>query len=138
LSIGMFLMGVAFCFWFAMPMILDFLLSWNRALKVVPQIRLSEWVTFVILLPLVFGICFQLPLIMLFLERIDIFEVSDYRSRRRIAIFLMAVATFLLCPGGDVGTFAVMFVPMIVLYELGIILCSVWKSKRPFEEPATS
>jgi sec-independent protein translocase protein TatC len=138
MSIGMFIVGVAFCFYLALPMILDFLLSWNTWLKVAPQIVLSDWVTFVILLPLVFGLCFELPLVMLFLERIDVFDVADYRSRRRIAIFLMAVLTLLLCPGGDVGTFLVMFIPMLILYELGIILCAVWKAKRPFEEPAAS
>ena len=74
LSIGLFLAGVFFAFYLALPLVLDFLLGFNRWLGVVPQIRLSEWVSFVILLPVMFGISFQLPLIMLFLERIGIFR----------------------------------------------------------------
>ena len=72
MSIGLFLTGVLFAFYLALPLVLDFLLGFNRLLGVVPQIQLSEWVSFVILLPVMFGISFQLPLIMLFLERLGI------------------------------------------------------------------
>ena len=138
LSIGLFLGGVLFCFFMALPLLLDFLLGYNRWLGVVPQIRLSEWVSFVILLPLMFGICFQLPLVMLFLERIGIFTVSDYRSRRRLAIFVMAVSSMVINPGGDVGSMALLFVPLVILYEFGILLCGFWKTRGPFEEVATA
>jgi len=138
LSIGLFLGGVLFAFYLALPLVLDFLLSYNRWLGVVPQIRLSEWVSFVILLPVMFGISFQLPLVMLFLERIGIFGASDYRSRRRLAIFAMAVAAMVLSPGGDVGTMTLMFIPLVILYEFGILLCGRWKTNQPFEEPAMS
>jgi sec-independent protein translocase protein TatC len=132
LSIGLFLLGAVFCFYLALPLVLDFLLSYNRWLKVVPQIRLSEWVSFVILLPLMFGVSFQLPLVMLFLERINIFQASDYRTRRRLAIFVIFIAAMLLSPGGDPGTMMLMFIPLVLLYELGIVLCDVWK-KAPLE-----
>jgi sec-independent protein translocase protein TatC len=136
LSVGLFLLGVFFAFYLALPMVLDFLLSFNRWLGVVPQIRLSEWVSFVILLPVMFGVSFQLPLIMLFVERIGIVGIDDFRSRRRLAIFAIAVASMMLSPGGDIGTMLLMFVPLVILYEFGILLCSHWKTERPFDEPA--
>ena len=138
LSIGLFLLGVFFAFYLVLPLVLDFLLGFNRWLGVVPQIRLSEWVSFVILLPVMFGISFQLPLVMLFLERIGIFGVSDYRSRRRLAVFAIAVASMMLSPGGDVGTMMLMFIPLVILYEFGIILCGYGKPNGPFEEAAMS
>jgi sec-independent protein translocase protein TatC len=138
LSLGLFLGGVFFCFFLALPLLLDFLLSYNSWLGVVPTIRLSEWVSFVILLPLMFGICFQLPLIMLFLERIGIFSVSDYRSRRRLAIFVMAVTSMVVNPGGDMGSMALLFVPLVILYEFGIVLCGFWRTPGPFEEAAAT
>jgi sec-independent protein translocase protein TatC len=134
LSIGLFLLGVFFAFYLALPLVLDFLLGFNRWLGVVPQIRLSEWVSFVILLPVMFGISFQLPLVMLFLERIGIFGTDDYRSRRRLAVFAIAVASMVLSPGGDLGTMMLMFIPLVILYEFGIILCGYWRPDRPFEE----
>jgi sec-independent protein translocase protein TatC len=138
MSVGLFLTGVLFAFYLALPMVLDFLLSFNRWLGVVPTIRLSEWVSFVILLPVMFGLSFQLPLVMLFFERIGIFQIDDYRSRRRLAVFAMAVASMVLSPGGDVGTMMLMFIPLVILYEFGIILCGYWKPGRPFEEGAMS
>ena len=138
MSLGLFLGGVGFCFFLALPLLLDFLLSYNRWLGVVPQIRLSEWVSFVILLPLMFGICFQLPLVMLFLERIGIFGVDDYRTRRRLAVFVMAVGSMVVNPGGDIGSMALLFVPLVILYEFGIILCGFRKTQGPFEETAAT
>ncbi len=135
LSVGLFLLGVVFAFYLALPLVLDFLLGFNRWLGVVPKIRLSEWVSFVILLPVMFGVSFQLPLVMLFLERIGIVAVTDYRSRRRLAVFAIAVASMVLSPGGDIGTMLLMFVPLVILYEFGILLCAHWKTSEPFEEP---
>jgi len=138
MSIGLFLGGVTFCFFLALPILLDFLLSYNRWLGVVPTIRLSEWVTFVILLPVMFGLSFQLPLVMLFLERIGIFTATDYRTRRRLAIFVMAVGSMIINPGGDIGSMLLLFIPLVILYEFGILLCGFWKTQGPFEEVATT
>lgn len=138
MSVGLFLLGVVFAFYLALPLVLDFLLGFNRWLGVVPKIRLSEWVSFVILLPVMFGVSFQLPLVMLFVERIGIITVENYRSRRRLAIFAIAVASMVLSPGGDMGTMILMFVPLVILYEFGILLCDRWKTTEPFEEPAAS
>jgi sec-independent protein translocase protein TatC len=135
MSLGLFLGGVLFCFYLALPLLLDFLLSYNTWLGVTATIRLSEWVGFVILLPLMFGICFQLPLVMLFLERINLFQVADYRARRRLAIFVMVVVSMVVNPGGDIGSLLLLFVPLVILYEFGILLCDFWKRQDPFEEP---
>ncbi len=75
---------------------------------------------------------------MLFLERIGIFSVSDYRSRRRMAIFVMAVTSMVVNPGGDMGSMALLFVPLVILYEFGIVLCGFWRTPGPFEEAAAT
>ena len=54
-----------------------------------PTLRLSEWMSFATILPLVFGLAFQTPLIMLFLERIGIFTVDDFRAKRKISILII-------------------------------------------------
>jgi sec-independent protein translocase protein TatC len=138
MSLGLFLGGVFFCFFLALPLLLDFLLSYNTWLGVTATIRLSEWVGFVILLPLMFGICFQLPLVMLFLERINLFQVTDYRARRRLAIFVMVVVSMVVNPGGDIGSLLLLFIPLVILYEFGILLCDFWKRQDPFGEAAAT
>jgi sec-independent protein translocase protein TatC len=136
MSLGLFLFGSCFCFYLALPLVLDFLLSYNRWLDLVPQLRISEWMNFVLLLPLTFGISFQLPLIMLFLDRIRIFKAEDYRQRRRLAIFIIAIAATLLSPGQDPGTMMLMFIPLVILYEFGILLCKFRPAKQSMEELA--
>ncbi|WP_165245344.1 twin-arginine translocase subunit TatC [Paludisphaera soli] len=121
-SLGLFMGGVALCFWFVLPLTLAFLLDFNVWLGVAPTLRLSEWMSFATMLPLVFGIAFQTPLVMLFLQRIGIFTVDDYRSKRKFAILIITIAAAVLTPGQDPISMSLLAAPMILLYELGIIL----------------
>ena len=133
LSLGLFLAGAAFCFFLVFPFVLDFLLHFNLRMGVTPQIRLSEWITFAITLPLMFGLSFQLPLVMLFLERIGVFEAESYRSSRRMAILVIAVISMLMTPADPMSMLLMMF-PLLGLYELGILMCHMQPSRRtPFE-----
>ena len=137
LSLTLFAVGAVFCFYAVFPFVLDFLLGFNKMMGVQPQIRLSEWISFAIMLPVMFGLSFQLPLVMLFMERISIFEAKDYRERRRMAILIISIVSMLMTPA-DPMSMVMMMIPLIVLYELGIFMCSVRSTaKTPFEaEPA--
>ena len=77
------------CFFGVLPVTLSFLLEFNVWLGIEPTLRLVDWMSFATILPLVFGLCFQTPLIMLFLERIGIFTVEDFRAKRKIAILII-------------------------------------------------
>ena len=133
MSLGLFLGGAIFCFLLVFPFVLDFLLSFNKWLGVTPQVRLSEWISFALLLPLMFGLSFQLPLVMLFLERISIFTVQAYREKRRMAILVIAIISMFLTPA-DPMSMMLMMVPLVVLYQLGIFMCGFSpKHQSPFE-----
>ena len=129
MSIGLFLAGVFLCFGFVLPITLGFLLQFNVWLGVAPTLRLSEWMSFATVLPLVFGIAFQTPLVMLFLERIGIFTVDDFRAKRKFSILVITVAAAILTPGQDPFSMLLLAIPMILLYELGIILIGYRKKK---------
>ena len=130
-SLGLFVGGALFCFYFVFPFILNFLLGYNKVLGVQPQIRLSDWVSFALMLPIMFGLSFQLPLVMMFLERIGIFEVQVYRDKRRFAVLVIAFLAMILTPAEPVSMM-MMMCPMIALYELGILLCQYRIQNRPF------
>lgn len=134
ISIFLFLGGAMFCFYAVFPFVLNFLLGFNKLLGVNPQIRLSEWISFAITLPLMFGLSFQLPLIMLFLERISIFTVKDYHEKRRMAILIISIISMLMTPA-DPMSMILMMLPLILLYELGILMCKYFPSATasPFE-----
>jgi sec-independent protein translocase protein TatC len=130
-SLGLFLGGVFLCFFLVLPYTLKFLLDFNVWLGIEPNLRITDWISFATILPLVFGICFQTPLVMLLLERIGIFTVADFRSKRRYAILIMMVAAAVITPTGDPFTMLVLAVPMIALYELGILMIGSRRSDVP-------
>jgi sec-independent protein translocase protein TatC len=99
-----------------------FLLQFNFWLGIEPTMRITDWMSFATILPVVFGVCFQTPLVMLFLERVGIFTYDDFRSKRRMAILIMVIAAAILTPGPDVFSQLALAVPMVGLYELGLIL----------------
>jgi sec-independent protein translocase protein TatC len=121
-SLGLFLTGVFLCFLFVLPVTLKFLLQFNVWLGVAPTLRLSEWMGFATILPLIFGVSFQTPLVMLLVERIGIFTVEDFRSKRKMAILVITVAAAVLTPGQDPFSMLLLACPMILLYELGILM----------------
>ncbi len=135
ISIFLFLGGALFCFYAVFPFVLNFLLSFNKLLGVNPQIRLSEWISFAVTLPVMFGLSFQLPLVMLFMERISIFTINDYHEKRRMAILIIAIISMLMTPA-DPMSMVLMMMPLILLYELGIVMCKFFPSANasPFED----
>ncbi len=132
MSMVLFIVGVLFCFYLVFPFVLRFLLGFNEMLKIQPQIRLSEWISFAVTLPLLFGVSFQLPLVMLFMERLSIFEAGDYREKRRMAVLVIAILSMFLTPADPVSML-MMMIPLVLLYELGIWLCQMSPPKSPFE-----
>lgn len=130
-SLGLFLGGVMLCFFLVLPFTLKFLLEFNVWLNIEPSLRINEWMSFATMLPLIFGICFQTPLVMLLLERIGIFTAQDFRSKRKFAILIIVVAAAAITPTGDPFTLALLAVPMYALYELGIRLIRVRNEEAP-------
>ena len=131
-SIALFLAGAALAFFAVMGLVLDFLFPFYARLGIDPDMRIGEWLNFVLFLPVGFGVSFQLPLVMLFLERIGVFSVPTYLEKWRIAVMVIAVLSMLLTPA-DPGSMLMMCIPLTILYFGGIALCKYLpKRKTPF------
>lgn len=128
ISIGLFLAGAATAFFFVFQPVLKYLLYFNEMMHIDPDIRIGEWLTFALLLPIGFGISFQLPLVMLFLERIGIFTVENYLAKWRVAILAIFVIAMVLTPA-EPTSMLLMAIPLCFLYYLGIGLCKLWPRK---------
>ena len=136
MSIILFLGGVTFCFYAVLPTVLDFLLGYNTGMGLTAQIRISEWISFAVMLPLMFGISFQLPLAMLFLSKINVIQVEVFIAQWKIAVLAIAIISMVLTPTPDPMTMMMMMTPLLVLYALGIALCKWSAPKSPLGEPA--
>lgn len=139
MSLVLFFGGAIFCFFAVIPFVLNFLFDFNIWLDITIQPRLTEYVSFIVILPVMFGISFQLPLVMLFLERINVFDVKVFREKRRLAILAIAFISMILTPSDPVSMM-LMMIPLCLLYEFGIILCT-WQpqsKENPFADGKTT
>ncbi len=136
ISIVLFGAGVLLAFFFVFQPVLGFLFSFNRSMGIAPEMRINEWLSFVMFLPLGFGIAFQLPLVMLFMNRIGLFQVEDYLKKWRVAVMIIFVLAMFLTPADPISML-LLAVPLSILYFTGIAMCK-WmpRSENPFGEDA--
>lgn len=130
IGLGLFIGGALLAFFFAFQPLLDFMLWYYERTETQPDLRLSDWVSFVLMMPLGFGLSFQLPLVMLLLERIGIFSIESYWSKWKVAIIVITVMSMILTPSPDPYSMLLMGVPLVGLYFGGIWLCKVAPGKR--------
>jgi sec-independent protein translocase protein TatC len=122
LSVILFVSGVSLAFFVIFRLVIGFLLTYNIGLDIDIAPRLNEYVSFALFLPLGFGVAFQLPIVMLALNRFGILSVEMYLSKWRMAVLVIALVSMILTPA-DVYSMLGLFIPLTFLYFLGILLC---------------
>jgi sec-independent protein translocase protein TatC len=96
--------------------------------------RADDYLDFVGFTALIFGIAFQLPMVILILAQIDIVQTQTFRNVRKFAYFGILIAAVIVAPSGDAMTLAFLFVPLVLLYEVGIILAAIATRGRPQDD----
>ncbi|HSK50197.1 MAG TPA: twin-arginine translocase subunit TatC [Solirubrobacterales bacterium] len=130
----LFLAGLAFAYFIVMPAALNFLLGFNEG-QFNTQVRARDYYGFFALTEIACGILFQLPLAILALTRLGIVEVEQLSTNRRYAYLAIAVLAAML-PGVDPISMLIEMVPLLVLYELSILLARAFG--RPRESGGTA
>jgi sec-independent protein translocase protein TatC len=121
-SLALFIAGVVMCELWVIPQAVKYLLEFNDWIGMEVELRLNEWLSFAIWTPLLFGLAFQTPLVMMFLAKTHIVTVDMLKRQRRIAWFLIAVLAVIVTPSPDPFTYCITWIPLWALYELGILL----------------
>ena len=129
-AFGLFLTGVAFAYYVALPPALDFLLNFNTDLAS-PNIRIGSYIDFVTRLLFWTGVTFQIPIIVMYLALFSIVRAGQLVRWWRYAVVLIAVVAAIVTPTIDPVTMSLVMAPMIVLYFLGIILAFIVQPRRP-------
>jgi len=125
----LFIGGVLFGYFLALPPAFRFFVEFSTDfLK--PMITLKEYLALSLKLLLVFGLVFELPVLIFFMARIGIVTAKMLAKQRRYAILIIFIAAAILTPSPDAITQCIMAVPMILLYEVGILLAKVAEKKR--------
>jgi len=121
-SVGLFLSGVAFCFYLVVPLGMYFLATAISLERARLTLGLQNYFTFLSTMCLAMGLVFQLPIVMIFASRIGVVEPRTYsKYRGHFLIAALFVAAFL-TPGPDVYSQVLMTIPMLVLYEIGALV----------------
>jgi sec-independent protein translocase protein TatC len=124
-SVFLFMGGCVLCQFLVMPTAVSAMLSFYEWINIDPDLRLNEWLGFAIVMPLVFGLSFQTPLVMLFLNRIGVFGWEVYLAKWRYALFILAIFSAVITPSTDVISMLWLFVPTFGLYMVGVLLCYI-------------
>jgi len=117
----LFYSGAAFCYFITLPFGINFLLDFQTE-QLRPIISISEFVSFVSIFVLAFGLIFELPIFMIFMAKIKILPRSFFEKNRRYAALVISVTAALLTPTPDVFNMLLMGIPLYMLYEVGIIV----------------
>jgi sec-independent protein translocase protein TatC len=134
----LFLTGVAFAYFVVMPAAVKFLLGFNDAQFNI-QVRARDYYSFFSTTMLAGGIVFEMPLAILAVTRLGIVRVEQLRSNRRYAYLIIAVVAAAL-PGVDPVSMLIEMVPLLLLYELSILLARAFgtpKAAGAMGEPST-
>ena len=123
----LFLAGVAFAYFVVMPPAVKFLLDFNNSQFNV-QVRARDYYSFFSTTMLAGGLVFELPLAIVAVTRLGIVSVEQLSANRRYAYLLIAIIAAAL-PGVDPISMLIEMVPLLVLYELSILIA------RAFGEP---
>jgi sec-independent protein translocase protein TatC len=119
----LFIGGVVFAYFVVIPAALKFLLHFNQH-QFNLQIRARDYYSFFSLTLLACGIVFQLPVFLLGLVKMGITTPEKLRKNRRYAILVCAIVAAAL-PGVDPVSMLIEMVPLVLLYELSILLASL-------------
>jgi sec-independent protein translocase protein TatC len=119
----LFIAGVVFAYFVVIPAAVKFLLHFNQH-EFNLQIRARDYYSFFSLTLLACGIVFQLPVFLLGLVRMGITSPAKLRKNRRYAILVCAIVAAAL-PGVDPVSMLIEMVPLVLLYELSILLASL-------------
>jgi sec-independent protein translocase protein TatC len=120
----LFIGGVAFGYFVVIPAALKFLLHFNQH-QFNLQIRAKDYYGFISLTLIAVGVVFQLPVFILGLVKVGVTTPAKLRKNRRYAYLVCAVVAAAL-PGVDPVSMLIEMVPLIVLYELSIVLASLF------------
>lgn len=101
-------------------------------IRFLPQMR--DYLAFISKMLLTFGLVFEMPLVLVLLERIGLVSLAALRRGRRYVIVLMFLAAGILTPGPDVISQLLLALPLLLLYEVSILVIRILQRQNPKEE----
>jgi len=130
-TVFLFITGIVFGYFITLPYILRFLVSFQgNAGPITPMITVNEYFDLVLLILLILGLVFELPVLIFFLSLFGIVTPQFLWKNFRYAILVIAVVAAIVTPTPDAMTMLIFMLPMVGLYFVGIIVSALVVRKR--------
>ena len=118
----MFFLGCALGYCVVFPLTFRFLTEYNLSMTIENRISLNSYMHNFLLMIFVMGVVFELPLLTWLLSRLGLIDRAWLRKYRKHAVVVLMILAAVITPSGDPFTLMVVFLPLYLLFELGIIL----------------
>ena len=128
LSIFLYLVGTAFAYFVLLPIGLGFLLQFGADIAT-PMIRISEYMDLALAMLFWLGLVFETPLVMLLLAKVRIVSHLQFKRLRRYVPIAALILGALITPTIDWVSQTLVAVPLILLYEVGVLLAWLVRPK---------
>jgi sec-independent protein translocase protein TatC len=129
---GLFIGGVLFAYFLVLPKALLFFYEWSGSIGVSNEWRIGTYITFATQFTLLFGLSFELPVIVMVFVKLGLLTYDTMSRTRTYAILAIYVAAALITPTPDIMTLNLMALPMLLLYEICIWLA--WFDRKKARE----
>ena len=132
---ALFYAGAAFCYFLVMPYAFPALAA-IAGDDMRPILTMTEQLSLVLAMLLGFGVIFEMPVIIAFLSMVGLVSADFLAKHRRHAIVVNVTLAAILTPTGDPFNLALMALPMILFYEIGVLLARLLGKKKAPEAAA--
>jgi len=136
IGFGLFLMGVFFSYFFVLPKVLGFFYDWGQSIGISNDWRIGYYISFATTFVLIFGLAFELPVVVMTLVHLGILGFTVMNSTRAYAVLAIVVIAAIITPTPDIPTLLLLAGPMYLLYEICIWLAYFYERKQKREEEA--
>jgi sec-independent protein translocase protein TatC len=133
---GLFLCGVLFAYLKVLPSVLEFFYTYGESMGIANEWRIGYYLSFALQFTLIFGLCFELPVVVWVLVKIGLLDYELMSRTRGYAIVAIVIIAAVITPTPDAFTLCLLVVPMVALYEISIWLAwfDARKQKKELEK----
>jgi len=129
----LFASGLIFCNLVILPLVIHFFVSFGMDHDVTPELSVGTYIDFNVKFLLIFGCAFELPLVLTILARVGVVSAQVLAKYRKYAIMAALILSAIVTPDATLFTMFLMAVPLMVLYEIGIIGARIFGRGGPTE-----
>lgn len=130
----LFLVGILFGYFIIAPLSVKFLAGFSVSNDIKNTFSIDSYLSTVLTLTLGSGIVFELPILIYILVSLSILSATFMRKTRRYAIVLILIIAAIITPTPDAITMGVVAFPLLMLYEVGILVASGVEKRRAKKE----